>query len=97
MIVLWEPMFPGDAYGKIPTSLFTDRRVTSYWDPTEISGRWLGRRGLGGLVGIVWDAVYAFAPGARWGSGVPTHLVASGSPVIGTTNALSGRFVRLLG
>jgi hypothetical protein len=89
-------MYPGDAYRKIPTALFTDRRVTSYWDPTEVSGRWFGREKLGGLEGIVWDAVYAFSPGASWGSGKPTHLVTSGSPVIGVTGGLSSRFLPLL-
>ena len=52
MIVLWEPMFPGDARAKIPTAYFTDPRVTSFWDPTEISGRWSGSRSLGGLEGM---------------------------------------------
>ena len=97
MIVLWEPMYPGDAREKIPTAFFTDPRVTSFWDPTEISGRWFGDRPLGGLGGgIVWDAYYAFAPSSHWGSGAPTHLVAAGSDIIGSTNALEHSFAPLL-
>lgn len=96
MIVLWEPMFPGDARAKIPTEFFTDSRVKSFWDPSEISGRWFGAHSLGGLQGIVWDAYYAFASPAHWGAGVPTHLVASGSDIIGSTNGLERSFVPLL-
>lgn len=89
-------MYPGDARSKIPTAFFTDRRVTSFWDPTEISGRWFGDRALGGLQGIVWDAYYAFAPPSQWRSGAPTHLVAAGSDIIGNTNGLQHSFVPLL-
>lgn len=96
MIVLWEPMYPGDARAKIPTAFFTDPRVTSFWDPTEISGRWFGARQFGGLSGIVWDAYYAFAPPAHWGASTPTHLVAAGSDIIGSTDGLQHRFVPLL-
>ena len=97
MIVLWEPMFPGDARTKIPTEFFDDTRVTSFWDPHEISGRWFGDRPLGGLQGgIVWDAYYAFAPSAHWGTAAPTHLVAAGSDIIGNTDALQHAFLPLL-
>ena len=99
MIVLWEPMYPGDARGKIPTGFFAgDPRVSSYWDPTEISGRWLADHPFAGLGGnsIVWDAYYAFAPSSHWGSGAPTHLVAAGSDIIGSTNALEHSFAPLL-
>lgn len=100
MIVLWEPMYPGDARGKIPTGLFAgDPRVTSFWDPTEISGRWLSDHpfaGLGGS-GIVWDAYYAFPAGAHWPSNtIPTDAVAAGSDIIGSTDALQRFFVPLL-
>jgi hypothetical protein len=96
MIVLWEPMYPGDARSNIPTGLFVDPRVTTFWDPTEISGRWFGARSLGGLQGIVWDAYYAFAPASRWGPAPPTRLVAAGSDIIGSTDGLEHAFVPLL-
>jgi hypothetical protein len=96
MIVLWEPMYPGDARNEIPTNFFTDSRVTSFWDPDEISGRWFGDRSLGGLSGIVWDAYYAFGSTASWGTGTPDHLVASGSDIIGSTDPLAHSFVPLL-
>ena len=99
MIILWEPMYPGDARGKIPTALFDDRRVTSFWDPHELSGTWFGRHAhaLNGFDGgIVWDAYYAFAANAHWGGGAPDRLVASGSDIIGNTAALERSFVPLL-
>jgi hypothetical protein len=97
MIVLWEPMYPGDARSEIPTNLFTDARVTSLWDPTEISGNWFGNTTLGGLGGrIVWDAYYAFGPSSRWGTSAPDHLIAAGSDIISSTDALSRSFVPML-
>jgi hypothetical protein len=97
MVVLWEPMYFGDARSKIPTAFFKDPRETSFWDPTEISGRWFGARPFGGLGGgIVWDAYYAFAATARWGPSAPTHLVAAGSDIIGSTDPLERSFAPLL-
>ena len=100
MIVLWEPMYPGDARGKIPTGFFAnDPRVSSYWDPTEISGRWLADHpfaGLGGN-GIVWDAYYAFPAGTRWPANtIPSHALAAGSDIIGSTYELQHALVPLL-
>lgn len=94
-------MYPGDARGKIPTGLFSgDPRVTSFWDPTEISGRWLADHpfaGLGGN-GIVWDAYYAFPAGAHWTADtIPSDAVAAGSDIIGSTDALQHSFLPLLG
>jgi hypothetical protein len=100
MIVLWEPMYLGDARGKIPTGFFADdARVTSYWDPTEISGNRLAAHPFAGLGGggIVWDAYYAFSAGARWPADtIPAHGVAAGSDIIGSTDALQHLFVPLL-
>jgi hypothetical protein len=96
VLVVWEPMYPGDARNRIDTGLFADARVTSFWDPREISGRWFGQHKLGNLDGIVWDAYYAFAPTTRWASG-PNHLVATGAPIIGGVDALQHDFVQRLG
>jgi hypothetical protein len=96
VLVLWEPMYPGDARDQIDTSLFDDPRVTSFWDPHEISGRWFGDHRLGDLEGIVWDAYYAFAPETRW-QRLPNHLVATGAPIIGGVDGLQRNFVPRLG
>lgn len=96
MTVLWEPTLAGDAYGKIPTSFFDDPRVTSYWDPDGVSGTWLGQLAVHGLTGLVWDAYYAFAPGAEWGRDGLTGVVAADAPIIGATGALEREFLPLL-
>lgn len=93
-------MFPGDARNKIPTAMFDDPRVTSFWDPDEISGRWFGNHRIGDLQGragggIVWDAYYAFPAGTTWAE-IESRVVATGSPVIGATGGLSRQFVPLL-
>ena len=97
MLVIWEPMYPGDSRDTIDGRLFDDRRVTSFWDPHEISGRWFGDHRVGELEGgIVWDAYYAFEPTTRWDTR-PDHVVATGAPIIGGTGALKDDFVPLLG
>src|SRR3954451_20404727 len=95
MIVLWEPMYPGDERSKIPARMFDDPRVTSFWDPREISGTWFGERGLAGLRGVVWDAYYVFGPAARWDA-APGRLLSAGSPIIGSVDALQRTLVPLL-
>jgi hypothetical protein len=90
-------MYPGDSRGAIDAGLFADRRVTSFWDPHEISGRWFGTHRVGDIEGgIVWDAFYAFAPSTRW-EGRPSSVVATGAPIIGGVDTLQHRFVPLLG
>jgi hypothetical protein len=92
MLVIWEPMYPGDARAKVDPRLFRDPRVTSFWDPEEVSGRWFGDHRLGGIPGVVWDAYYAFGPAARWDRLAGT-LVATGAPIIGATPRLQQNFV----
>jgi hypothetical protein len=97
VLVIWEPMYPGDSRDAIDTRLFADRRVTSFWDPHEISGKWFGNHRVGAIEGgVVWDAFYAFEPSARWG-GRPDQVVATGAPIIGGADTLQDEFVPLLG
>jgi hypothetical protein len=98
VIVVWEPMYPGDTrQDAVEDKVFGDPRVTSFWDPHEISGRWFGERALGNLKGgqIVWDAYYAFGPAARWDR-LPDHLLTSGAPIIGGTDALKRYLIPVL-
>jgi hypothetical protein len=89
-------MYPGDSRGAIDDRLFADGRVTSFWDPHEISGKWFGNNRVGQIEGgIVWDAFYAFAPATGW-EGRPNHVVATGAPIIGGVDTLQDRFVPLL-
>jgi hypothetical protein len=96
VLVIWEPMYPGDSRSKIDQQLFDDQRVTSFWDPHEVSGTWFGKNGVSEIEGgIVWDAFYAFAPATRWDDR-PDHVVASGAPIIGGVDTLQDQFVPLI-
>ena len=97
VIVVWEPMYPGDTrQDAVDNDVFDDPRVTSFWDPTEISGKWYGQHEGDASEGpIVWDAFYAFKPSARW-PGRPTDIVAAGAPIIGNVEALQRTFVPML-
>jgi hypothetical protein len=97
IVVVWEPMYPGDTRADaVGDRVFADPRVTSFWDPHEISGRWLGRRAADPAQGvIVWDAFLAFPPQARW-SDPPARVVAAGAPIIGGVDRLQRDFVPLL-
>ena len=97
VVVVWEPMYPGDSRAAaVDNRVFADPRVTSFWDPHEISGKWLGRRVADAAQGvIVWDAFFAFPPSARW-SDPPAHVVASGAPIIGGVGSLQRHFLPLL-
>ena len=89
-------MYPGDSRGAIDAGLFADRRVTSFWDPDTISGKWFGKHRVGDIEGgIVWDAFYAFAPSTHW-EGRPSEVVATGAPIIGGVDTLQQQFVPLL-
>ena len=89
-------MYPGDSRARVDAKLFDDPRVTTFWDPHEISGRWFADQS-GDQVpgGIVWDAYYASAPTTRW-EHVPNHPVAAGAPIIGGVDALQRSFVARL-
>ena len=97
VVVVWEPMYPGDTRDDaVDSVVFSDPRVTSFWDPHEISGKWFGRRAAHAEEGlIVWDAFFAFAPSARW-SDPPASVVAASAPIIEGVDGLQRDFVPLL-
>jgi hypothetical protein len=96
VLVLWEPMYPGDSYAGINPQMFNDPRVTSFWDPHEISGTWFDQHTPGAPPGWkVWDAYFAYAPSARWTT-TPNHLLTDGHTIIATTTNLQHHFIPLL-
>jgi hypothetical protein len=97
VIVVWEPMYPGDTrQDAVDNEVFDDPRVTSFWDPTEVSGKWFGQHeDYGSDAPIVWDAFYAYKKSARWPA-ESTEIVAAGAPIIGNVEALQHRYVPLL-
>ena len=96
---IWEPMLYGDSRDAIDREVLDDPRVVSLWDPHKLSGTWFAEHALAGLGGgggyVVWDAYYAFGPGAAWHK-QPSHAVAAGSDIIGNTSGLSRSFIPLL-
>jgi hypothetical protein len=97
LIVVWEPMYPGDTRDDaVKDPVFHDPRVTSFWDPHEISGRWFGKRAQSGSEGlVVWDAFFAFGRSAKW-TDPPAGIVAAGAPIIGGVDRLQHDFLPLL-
>ena len=80
------PMLPGDEQSAIPNDLFSDPRVTRYWDKDRILGTWFADHGLGDQP-ILWDAYILFDPEAIWNED-PTPT-AFGAPIIGDTDTLN--------
>ncbi len=90
MIAIWLPMLAGDSRSAWPKGMFTDARVTSFWDGDRLSGSWLADHQTGGLSApgsIVWDAYLAFGPKARW-IDAPSEPTVAGSDIIGHTAGL---------
>ena len=80
-------MLPGDEQAAIPNDLFTDPRVTRYWDNDRTLGTWLADHGLGEQP-ILWDAYVLFDDKALWND--TPHPLAFGDPIIGDTDTLNG-------
>jgi hypothetical protein len=78
-------MLPGDEQNAIPSDLFNDPRVTSYWDQNRALGTWFADHGLGDQP-ILWDAYVLFDAQARW-SDAPAPI-AFGDPILGDTDTL---------
>ena len=99
VIVVWEPMYPGDSYSAIDPKLFSDRRAINFWDPHEMSGHFFGMFPGGGT--IAWDRYYAYSANAQWTDDSAdaewtaslTGLIVSGHPIIGGTDGLERSFL----
>ena len=80
-------MLPGDEQAAIPNDLFTDPRVTRYWDNDRTLGTRLADHGLGQQP-ILWDAYVLFDGKTLWNN--TPHPLAFGDPIIGDTDKLIG-------
>ncbi len=79
-------MLPGDEQNAIPNDLFTDPRVSRYWDDDRTLGTWFADHGLGDQP-ILWDAYILFDDQTAW-SDQPVPE-AFGEPIIGDTDTLN--------
>ena len=79
-------MLPGDKQSSIPNDLFTDPRVTRYWDNDRTLGTWFAGHGLGKQP-ILWDAYILFDAQTVWTNDPAPS--AFGDPIIADTDALN--------
>jgi hypothetical protein len=79
-------MLPGDEQSTIPNDLFTDPRVTRYWDQDRTLGTWFADHGLSDQP-ILWDAYILFDAQTLWTDNPAP--IAFGDPIIGDTDTLN--------
>ena len=92
MYVVWFNVLWSDSKSRWDPTLFTDKRVTQFWDDRRVTGDWFERNVVQGS-GFAWDAYFLYGSSARWRT-VPAPLIAAGSPVIAGRKVLA---LRLLG
>jgi hypothetical protein len=85
------PVLAGDNKAAWDKDVLADPRVTQLWDGRQLFGSWLQARG-----GAFWDTFLLYNPRARWHD-APTRPLASGSPIIGATDALQRALLPLIG
>jgi hypothetical protein len=78
--VVWLPVLPLDNNRVSVTETVTDDRATHFWDNERTVSDVLATA-YGNDGGVLWDAVFVFVPGAKWGS-TPPIPEASGAPVV---------------
>ena len=77
---VWLPVLPLDNNRVAVNETMTDARVTHFWDNERtVSDELASAYGNDG--GLLWDAVFAFGPTAKWGSTPPTPD-GTGAPVV---------------
>jgi hypothetical protein len=86
-------MMPADSRSLIDTRVLNDRRVTNYYDPGKVVGKWFADHSDAGG-GVIWDAYYLYGPEATW-TEQPGPLRSSGGPVIESSGDLAAAFSKL--
>ena len=85
---IWEPILPTDRRRTWKASLFSDPRITHYWDEERVSGQWYGDAVPNCLLPpVAWDAFYVYGPDAKWDSDA-AKPIRCGAPVIMNGEAL---------
>ena len=57
---MWVKHLASDAKARIDDRILADPRVTRFWDPSEVSGRWFTEQGLSRF-GFAWDIGFVYA------------------------------------
>ena len=84
---VWFDVLASDARDQWDPSIFSDPRVTQFWDGGRRTGDWFASK-VTGQRAFAWDAYFLYGPASRWVT-IPTELLASGSPVIAGTREIT--------
>ena len=70
--IIWTPMLETDNLhsAKRQEGIFTDHRVTHYWDPDRILGRLLSQT-LNLKASMAWDVYLVYPPDHAWDTELP--------------------------
>jgi hypothetical protein len=103
VLVVWEPVLPTDWGTPSPslTSMVGDARAVHFWDRNRrLSVAMGGPAALEGLAqsskisfqmkDVIWDAVFVYPPGARWGD----RAAALAAPVVEYSEDLAQALTR---
>ena len=83
---MWTRALASDTRSAIPDDVFTDTRVTTYWDANHTLGTWLAQHGLSSLP-ILYDAYLVFDKNAVWSD--HPDPIAFTTPILADTNKLA--------
>ena len=87
---IWIGYYPWDSKGDIDPGILRDSRVTQFWDPDKVVGKWFADQVTGRRGGVSWDVYFLYPPESQWDA-APTTLVRSASPAIDDIDSLKAR------
>ena len=71
MYAIWTAALPDDDVSELDASLFSDSRVSQFWDVTGEVGKWFPQREWGPVQKVAgpvaFDVFFLFGPDASWG------------------------------
>ena len=91
---VWFNVLVSDDRSSWPDEIFSDPRVTEYWDAGGATPRWFGSRYGSASGSFAWDIYYLFDPMARWQE-EPPQPASSGRTIVASRGALSEALVGL--
>lgn len=97
MIAVWFDVQQGDDRSRWPSDLFTDSRVTQFWDTDKLVGTWYGENVTVQEPGHVeWDMFFLYDRGVEW-TGDHSGVYSSGRTIWGRRDKLSRDAATLMG
>jgi hypothetical protein len=87
---IWIGYYPWDSKGDIDPGILQEARVTQFWDPDKVTGKWFADQVAGRKGGIAWDVYFLYPADSKWDT-APSNLIRTASPVIDDMDALKAR------